>query len=297
MVQIKFSHVFAQLLIVTGIVLFCLSCDEDKTEPSSSSLTVTIYTSGTEGNAVNSVLLEGVNEVVLIDSQMLKAEAENVVNLIQQTDKKLTRIYITHSHPDHYFGLAVLQDNFPDVQIIALPKIVAAIQSSAASTYAALKPIYGDKIADRYIIPTVFDGTTLQIESNSLPIYSFTTGESGEATTIHIPHLNIFIATDTVYNNTHLFLAEKQPDGWNAILNQIEVIPNASIIYPGHGAVGGKELLNENRQYIADFIVATQEGGATADTVIAKMKALYPLYGGDFLLQYSASAYFPKEKK
>jgi len=190
----------------------------------------------------------------------------------------------------------VLQDAFPGVQILASPKTVTEIQNTAAATFASLKAIYGDKIADRYVIPAGLNSTTLKIGNYDLPLYEYSTGESKEVTIVHIPTHKILIATDTVYKDTHLFLADKQPAGWNAILDQIAALPNVSTIYPGHGTLGGLELLNENRQYIADFIAATQEPGANAATVIAKMKALYPLYGGDFLLQLSAQAYFPKQE-
>lgn len=60
-----------------------------------------------------SVLISGPAEAVLIDAQNLKRDVEDLGD-IERTGKKLTAIYVTHAHADHYGGAEVLQKRFPD---------------------------------------------------------------------------------------------------------------------------------------------------------------------------------------
>ncbi len=42
--------------------------------------------------------------------------------------RNLTTIYVTHGHFDHFFGLSVLLDQFPDAKAIATPQSIELVQ-------------------------------------------------------------------------------------------------------------------------------------------------------------------------
>ena len=60
-----------------------------------------------------STLIFGENDAVLIDTLMTVAEAEALANWVALHRRKLTTIYITHGHFDHFAGLSVLLQRFP----------------------------------------------------------------------------------------------------------------------------------------------------------------------------------------
>src|SRR4051794_17806625 len=76
-------------------------------------LTTTVYTASPAGFLVNSTLVAGDKDAILIDAQFDLADAHRLVAMILESRKNLTTVYITHFHPDHYFGLVVLQQAFP----------------------------------------------------------------------------------------------------------------------------------------------------------------------------------------
>ena len=92
-------------------------------------LQIEVYTSGDRGFAVNSTLVYGNQDAILIDTQFLSNEARDLANLIKEKNRNLTTIYITHGHPDHYFGLAVLKPAFPNAKIVALATTIAGIKN------------------------------------------------------------------------------------------------------------------------------------------------------------------------
>src|SRR4029077_18848866 len=57
----------------------------------------------------NSVVVEGEHEVMLVDAQLTKTSAEQVLQQIQETQKPLSIIYIAHEHADHFLGLDVFR--------------------------------------------------------------------------------------------------------------------------------------------------------------------------------------------
>src|ERR1700738_5703695 len=90
---------------------------------------IKVFTSPDDQFWVNSVIIEGVHEVMLVDAQLTKTSAEKVLQQIQATKKPLSIIYITHEHADHFLGLEVFKDAYPMVRILANSQIVDRINN------------------------------------------------------------------------------------------------------------------------------------------------------------------------
>ena len=71
------------------------------------------------GFLVDSTLVAGDKEAILIDGQFTLADAHRLVAMILESKKTLTTVYVTHSHPDHYFGLDVIKQAFPKAKLVA----------------------------------------------------------------------------------------------------------------------------------------------------------------------------------
>src|SRR5690348_18244643 len=76
---------------------------------------------GATGYDVNSTMISGERDMLVIDPQFSLSEAHKLAAEILESKKNLSLIYITHPHPDHMFGLAVLHQAFPEAKIVALP--------------------------------------------------------------------------------------------------------------------------------------------------------------------------------
>src|SRR5688572_33454603 len=67
-------------------------------------LQVAVFTASAEGFLVNSTLVSGARDAVLIDAAFTRQDALALVDSIKARRKNLTTVYVTHGHPDHYFG-------------------------------------------------------------------------------------------------------------------------------------------------------------------------------------------------
>src|SRR5260370_16343379 len=65
---------------------------------------------------VTSTLISGARDAVLVDALTTVPEATALADWITLHQRRLTTIYITHGHSDHFLGLPVLLDRFPDAR-------------------------------------------------------------------------------------------------------------------------------------------------------------------------------------
>jgi glyoxylase-like metal-dependent hydrolase (beta-lactamase superfamily II) len=72
----------------------------------------------------NSTLIYGERDAILVDASQLLSDTHRMIADIIPMRKKLTHIYVSHFHPDHHFGLLVLQHAFPNAKIVALPSVI-----------------------------------------------------------------------------------------------------------------------------------------------------------------------------
>src|SRR4030066_550377 len=79
------------------------------------------FFSDEKGFEVASVIVMGQTDAVLIDAQWTLSNAHRVIAEILETGKILKTIYLTHAHPDHYFGAGTIAEAFPKARVIAIP--------------------------------------------------------------------------------------------------------------------------------------------------------------------------------
>src|ERR1700739_2058636 len=101
---------------------------------------------GQNGYDVNSTMIMGEKDMIVIDPQFSLPEAHRLAAEILESKKNLTAIYITHPHPDHFFGIAVLKQAFPQAKILALPATANAIKTAWPARQKFWFPTYGNNI-------------------------------------------------------------------------------------------------------------------------------------------------------
>lgn len=260
-------------------------------------LTATVYTASPAGFLVTSTLIAGDKEAILIDAQFDLADAHRLAAMILETKKTLTTVYITHFHPDHYFGLAVIRQAFPDAKLVALPAAVDDIKRTWQDKVAQWRAMYGDLVPARPVLPTELTGSTLTLEGETLEIHGGLMGDAAGNSYVWIPSIKTVVAGDIVYHGVHAWTAEttaEQRSAWRATLDQIARLRPAAVI-AGHKDPKLKDDvagIAATRGYLDSFDAAVASSKTAAD-VVRKVKARYPALQLDIILQLGAGAAFP----
>lgn len=255
-------------------------------------LTVSTHTAAPAGFSVNSHLIQGERDAILVDAQFTLSEAAQVVQLVQSSGKQLKYIIVTHGHPDHFFGLEVLQHAFPDARIVATDAVIADIQDYGPKAIARWKPVFKEQIRDSFLTPKPINSTSLFLEGNEIQLLTMDGGESAHATVLWIPSTQALLTGDLTYNKVHLWLRENRPQGWLAILDRFEQLQPLAV-YPGHGAPGGPNVIAADREYIETFVAATAVP-ATKEQAIAALKSKYSDYALPVVVEFSVGGRLEK---
>jgi glyoxylase-like metal-dependent hydrolase (beta-lactamase superfamily II) len=146
-----------------------------------SKFTLQVHTGrGQVGYDVNSTMIIGERDMVVIDPQFSLSEAHKLAAAILETKKRLVTIYSTHAHPDHLFGLAVLKQAFPEARIVALPATVAAAKTGWPARQKFWFPVYGSNIpGPEPVLPEELAAPVLTLEGEEFPITGGVQGADG----------------------------------------------------------------------------------------------------------------------
>jgi len=158
---------------------------------------------------VSSEIITGEHDAVLIDAQFQRSDAEALVEKIRSSGKTLTTIYISHSDPDYYFGLDVIQAAFPKARIVATPATVAAIEASMDGKLAYWGPILKDNAPQHLLLPTPLRGDHLTLEGHRIEIKGLQ-GPDPLRTYLWIPSLKTVAGGVVVASGVHLWIADTQ---------------------------------------------------------------------------------------
>jgi glyoxylase-like metal-dependent hydrolase (beta-lactamase superfamily II) len=226
-----------------------------------------------------STLIFGDNDGVLVDTLTTVAEAEALAHWVRLHHRNLTTIYITHGHLDHFAGLSVLLQRFPDAHAIATPRSVelARTQLPRLPTYRKLFP---GQLPQAITLPEPYDGDTLTLEGHELRIIEQGQTDAPHSTSLHVPSIALVVAGDVLYNQCHMFVAATTPESrqnWTAALDRLAAL-NSKIAVAGHkkpGAPDTPAAIESTKRYLSDF-GRLQESTTSDGELYDAMTELYP---------------------
>jgi len=269
--------------------------------PAAATLSLQVITGSPEGFLATSTLITGDKEAVLIDAELTLADGKKVADAVSASKKTLTTVFVTHWHPDHYFGFPAIKEVFPNAKLVALPVTVEEIQKTWEAKVKQWKPLFKDAIPAKPVLPEPLAAEGLVVDGVKLDVVG---GQQGDATNdayVWIPSLKAVIAGDIVYDEVFPWTAETTLEtrkGWAATLDKLSAL-NAAIVVPGHQKTDRSKSSTSiafTKTYLAAFDEALATSKKPAD-LQAKLKAKYPDTALDIIVKIAADAAFAKPEK
>jgi glyoxylase-like metal-dependent hydrolase (beta-lactamase superfamily II) len=244
-------------------------------------LTYKVYTGSPAGFNVTSTLIAGDKDAILVDAQFTLADAHRLAAMIIESKKNLTTIYVTHAHPDHYWGLTVLKNAFPNARIVALAETVADINATVDKKIKQWKPMYGANVPDKPLVPDTLNGTTLTLEGERIELIGDVQGDTEHNSIVWVPSLKLAIVGDIVYNDAHVWMldapAAQARAAWIKTLDRIEAMQPVNVV-AGHKSPDAPDTVaavRHTREYVKAFDALLAQGATSAE-IKARITAAYP---------------------
>jgi len=227
-------------------------------------------------------LVYGERDAVLVDTFLSIQHSKELADWVAGSGKNLTTIYVTHAHGDHFFGLKLLLDRFPNARAFATASSIAGMRKQIDPDFVESfwEPRFPGQVPSQLVAPEILEGDTLSLEGEELRVVELGHTDTVYTTALHVPSIGLAVSGDAVYNNTHPYLAEcddKARGEWLRALDKIEALHPQAVV-AGHGVLdpdSSPRHIDETRRYIRDFNAA-DAGTATVMELYEKMLALYP---------------------
>jgi hypothetical protein len=235
------------------------------------------YLSPADGFHVNTQMIEGPTTVVIFDGQLLLPYADEVASYVQTIDKPVDRIILSHAHTDHWSGLQVLTERFPNARVFALDGVADQLRARGPARLDSFRPIYGDKIATKVTVPTqtITEGLE-QIDGITYDFKRFVDAESDLQLAALLPEQKVLMAFDLVFSpNEHAFTVVDHFDHWMIILESLKTLQGYDTITIEHDTPVYRSAIDSTITYVKR---AKEIHAASADakTYSESLKAAFP---------------------
>src|SRR5246127_2980184 len=186
---------------------------------------------------VASTLIYGDHDAVLVDPPFTREQVQRVGDWIENSGKRLTHIYATHGHGDHWFGTDLLLQRFPGVVAYATEGTIAMMHKQATEGRAQMWDVdFPGQIPPSPVVyqPIPVDGTKL--EGHQLLAVEVGHTDTDDTTVLHVPSIGLVVAGDVAYNGVHQYLLESAHGGveaWLAALDKVAALRPRAVV-AGH---------------------------------------------------------------
>jgi cyclase len=222
--------------------------------------------------------------IVMIDSPHKPSDALKLKEEIARRGGRLRYIINTEPHGDHWTGNA-----FFDVPVVAHEGVRRRILETNMEEHLARVASFSPdepKLLEGYRpnapVITFKNGMTLHVGDHTFQMIHMP-GHTMYQAAICIKEEGVVFTSDNIFHKVQTWLQEANPDLWLVALDSLRKLKE-EVFVPGHGAVCGKEYLDEQSSFIEEWKAYVRGGierGMTKDEAVARLTAMTDRYPMD----------------
>jgi glyoxylase-like metal-dependent hydrolase (beta-lactamase superfamily II) len=244
-------------------------------------LTVKVYNAADNSFNVNSTLVYGEKEAMVIDAGFTRADALRIAANVLDSGKQLTTIYVSQADPDYYFGVETLKEIFPQADVVTTPAVREKLHAKLAGKVAFWGPKMGVNAPRKPVVPRALEGNSLTLEGQIIEIRG-TQGVLAHRPYAWIPSLKAIVGNvGVVGGGAHVWTADTQNAAeraaWVAQLEEMTALKPVLVV-PGHMKAGSAmdiSAITFTKDYLQTFEKALNASKTSAELIEA-MKKAYP---------------------
>lgn len=243
-------------------------------------LQVKVYNADGNSFNVNSTLVYGEKDAMVIDAGFTRADALRIAANVLDSGKQLTTIYVSQADPDYYFGVETLKEIFPQADVVTTPAVLEKLMPKLAGKVAFWGPKMGANAPRKPVVPRALSENTLTLEGQTIDIRG-TQGVLAHRPYTWIPSIKAIVGNIGVFGQMHVWTADTQTAAeraaWVAQLDEMAAL-KPEVVVPSHMQSGTKIDIS-NITFTKDYLQTFEKKLATSSNsaeLINAMKQAYP---------------------
>jgi glyoxylase-like metal-dependent hydrolase (beta-lactamase superfamily II) len=206
----------------------------------------------------NAYIIETKNALVVVDTMMINSDALLLRQYMDNINKPLIAVIITHGHPDHYNGTETIIAGFNEIPVISTKGIKDCIVDTLDSKEIKWKPYFGQDWPENKILPNqiVKDREVINLDGLDYSFRDLGAAESSRDLffTVGNNRAVVFVG-DVVFNNMHGFMNDGNSALWLKVLQQLSTeLADVKQLFTGHGMPGNTcQLVEAQIEYIRHY--------------------------------------------
>ena len=256
-------------------------------------LSVKVYNADGNSFNVNSTLVVGDKEAMVIDAGFTRADALRIAANVLDSGKQLKTIYVSQADPDYYFGVETLKEIFPQADVVTTPAVLEKINAKKAGKVAFWGPKMGANAPRSPVVPRALEGNTLTLDGQTIEIRG-TQGVLAHRPYAWIPSIQAVVGNIGVFGGMHVWTADTQTAAeraaWVAQLDDMAALKPVLVV-PGHMKAGTQvdaSSITFTKDYLQTFEKNLAATKSSAELVKAMQQAYPQLTDGAMSLDIGA---------
>lgn len=264
---------------------------------------------GQTWSPISCTLIYSDEEAVLVDTPITIDQTNDLIAWIKKVapNRKLSYIYITHGHADHFLGISQLLQHFPEAKAVATKATIEHIEQQ-------LEPEYFTSVWEGFFPGQIYKPITRPValdESNEimlqgrwlLKVIQVGHSDTYDSTVLWVPDLKLAVCGDVVYGEVHQMLREantkSKREEWIHAVEQVEAL-NPSYVIAGHKKAeepDGVWHLQRTKKYLQDWGALVEKSQNDPQVLYDQMINLYPDRFNRMPVGWGAAAAFPPPER
>lgn len=225
-----------------------------------------IFAGSDREGRVNAGFVRTAKGALVVDTLVTRDDGKALLAAVQAEAGPVTATVYTHEHGDHIIG----STEFPPGGVIAsegTTKGILAALERARESWAK------EGIAPK--LPTLIFEARVRLPWEPEVVVAELGGHAEGSTVVYVPEFKVLFSGDLVFCGRAAWVGGIRPEKWLAALRTLEGW-DIDVVVPGHGSVGGKEILAEQRVWLERFLARAKDlrsRGAVLEEAVAALVA------------------------
>ena len=232
--------------------------------------------------------------VVVVDANFPMGARTVIPKIRALTGEPIQFVIDTHFHPDHCFGNEVWTRE--GAAVVAQAETLSELRRSGGAAWLELAKTRHDLTGTHLEVPTVTytDSMAFDDGAHRVELRFFGPAHTHGDTLVWLPRGRILFTGDACVNGAYNYIHDCDLSGWIGVLGEASAL-GAERVCPGHGPIGGPEVIRDQKAYLAGLRQAVA-GMVASGKTLAQARQAAPAVAADLRQDPHIARFVPTDR-